>query len=162
LGNPERVLDAFGGTDIIATLHQHVTFNRGTDLLACLSVTDGGPLRWYTTCCNTPIGNTARNPKVSYVGLVHTCLDGSSLDAAFGPTRVALNTARVKGKVKSSTLSMMVSLARILGPVFGARVSGAWRRSPFFAPPDFEPVAQPRVLSSEERERARNAVDGYQ
>ena len=74
LGNPGAILDKLGGTDIVATLQQYVTFTKGTEALACLSLSERGLLRWYANCCNTPIANTARNPKLSYVGLVHTCL----------------------------------------------------------------------------------------
>jgi hypothetical protein len=86
LGNPESVLDHIGGTDIVATLQQHVTLTRGAESLACLSLSERGILRWYAGCCNTPIANTARSPKMSYVGLVHLPgLSQHSLDAVFIP-----------------------------------------------------------------------------
>jgi len=74
LGAPAGMLDAKGGTDVVATLPRDVRFTAGADRLACLSLTDHGLLRWYASCCRAPIGNTPRNPKISYVGLVHSCL----------------------------------------------------------------------------------------
>lgn len=62
LGHPERVLHELGGTDVVTTLQQHLSFTKGKDALACISLSEQGPLRWYTSCCNTPIGNTASDP----------------------------------------------------------------------------------------------------
>jgi hypothetical protein len=42
-----------------------------------MSLSDKGMLRWYASCCNTPIGNTSRDFKVSHVGLLHNCLQES-------------------------------------------------------------------------------------
>jgi Family of unknown function (DUF6151) len=160
LGSPDLILDDLGGTDIVATLQQYVTFAKGTDSLACLSLSERGLLRWYASCCNTPIGNTARDPKLSYVGVVHTCLGASStsLDAVFGPARMPVNTKHARGKLRSNVLSTLVSAARIIRPVLWARACGTWKRSAFFRSNDFKPVGPPRVLSPAERERARNAV----
>jgi Family of unknown function (DUF6151) len=157
LGSPDLILDDLGGTDIVATLQQYVTFAKGTDSLACLSLSERGLLRWYASCCNTPIGNTARDPKLSYVGVVHTCLGASStsLDAVFGPARMPVNTKHARGKLRSNVLSTLVSAARIIRPVLWARACGTWKRSAFFRSNDFKPVVPPRVLSPAERERAR-------
>ena len=32
-------------------------------------------IRWYAGCCKTPIGNTLENHKISFVGLLHNCLE---------------------------------------------------------------------------------------
>src|ERR1700761_5845308 len=63
LGRPGDILDAQGGTDVMATLPSYVTFTQGKDKLACMSLSERGMLRWYASCCNTPIGNTMRNIK---------------------------------------------------------------------------------------------------
>jgi hypothetical protein len=161
LGEPEMILDPLGGTDIAATLQQHVSFTSGTDKLACLSLTERGLLRWYASCCNTPIGNTARDPRLSYVGLVHNCLAKTPglLDAAFGPARMPVNTKHAKDSISSNLLSTLASTARIFGSVLRARLNGTWRRSPFFfSPADLQPAVLPRVLSPKEHDRAMNAV----
>ena len=75
LGTTGDILDEMGGTDVVATLPKYVTFTQGVDALACMSLTETGMLRWYASCCNTPIGNTPRDFKVSHVGLIHTCLE---------------------------------------------------------------------------------------
>jgi hypothetical protein len=160
LDNAERVLNELGGTDVVTTLQQHLSLTKGAESLACLSLSEQGILRWYASCCNTPIGNTARDPKLSYVALVHTCLSESvaTLDAKFGAARVDVNTKHAKGKVKSSAMSALFSTARIIASVLRARANGTWKHSPFFRPGSFKPVATPRVLSAEERKLAYKAA----
>lgn len=159
LGNPERTLDAQGGTEVVSTLQQYVTFMSGVDALACLSLSPNGLLRWYASCCNTPIANITRGPKLSYVGIVHTCLgDSSAIAAAFGPARAPVNTKHAKGKVATSTTSVLASTVRIIASVLRARLNGTWKRSPFFEPGTSVPVAVPHVLSREERGRAQSAI----
>ena len=50
LGNAGMILDNLGGSDVVATLQQHVTFTKGTEALACMSLTERGLLRWYASC----------------------------------------------------------------------------------------------------------------
>jgi hypothetical protein len=90
LGRANDILDAQGGSDVIQAIPANVTFIAGTEALACMRLSEKGLLRWYTRCCNTPIGNTVAKYRVSFVGLVHSCLDstGESLDASFGPVRM--------------------------------------------------------------------------
>lgn len=160
LGNPDHILDRQGGTDIVATLQQYLTFTAGTDSLACLSLAPNGLLRWYASCCNIPVANTARDPRLSYVGVVHTCLvqSPSELTAVFGPARSHVNTKHAKGSVATNVLGTMVSTGRIMASVLRARVSGTWKRSPLFQPGSSAPVVVPRVLSFAERARAQGAI----
>jgi hypothetical protein len=60
LGRADEILDASGGTDVIQTRAANVVFTEGKEALACMRLTPNGLLRWYSTCCNTPIGNTVR------------------------------------------------------------------------------------------------------
>lgn len=160
LGNPQVVLDALGGTDIVASLQQHVTFTHGADALACLSLSERGLLRWYAGCCKTPIANTARNPKLSYVGLVHTCLGPSreSLGAAFGSASMPVNAGHAKAPVRGSALAAVGTFVRIFASVGRARLDGTYKRSPFFVAGTSTPVVAPRVLSLAERQKANEAV----
>ena len=63
------VLNPQGGTDIVQTLPKYVRFTQGVEHLACMRLTDKGMLRWYTTYCNTPIGNTMASFKLPFVGV---------------------------------------------------------------------------------------------
>jgi hypothetical protein len=161
LGNSAHVLDERGGTDVIATVQQHLHFTKGVESLACLSLSGRGIYRWYASCCNTPIGNTARDPRLSYIAVVHSCLGESvaALDAEFGTQRIPVNTKRTKGKRGYGTASAMISVARLIGSVVRARMNGSWKNSPFFESGGTRPIIAPQVLDAEERKQAYDAVD---
>jgi hypothetical protein len=159
LGRPAELIDPQGGADIVVTHPQEIVFSSGTDAIACVSLSEAGMLRWYARCCNTPIGNTSRNKKVAYVGLAAACLTGSeSLDTDVGPVRMRSCTETAKGKVDSSGLKSFVVMLGFARSLLAARLSGSYRRNPFFKPGSAEPVAQPTVLSKEEHARLR-AID---
>jgi len=156
LGNPDTVLDDMGGTDVVATLAKYVSFTGGTDRLACLSLTDRGLLRWYASCCGTPIGNTLRNFRVPYVGLVHACLGThAAIEASFGPVRMRVNTKSAMGHPKSMPLSQAAALLRFLPTVLLGRLDGSYRTTPFFTA-DGTPVAQRKVLTRTELAAAKH------
>jgi hypothetical protein len=158
LGLPEAMLDRAGGTEIIATVPRDVRFTAGADQIACMSLSEQGLLRWYARCCRTAIGNTPRDPKISYVGLVRACLSGdeAALTQAFGPCRIALNTKSARGDVASTPVAMVFAVLRIMRNMIGSRIGGKYRQNPFFEAGSAEPVVAPRILTVEER----RALDG--
>lgn len=160
LGRPRDILDEMGGTDVVATLPKYLTFTLGVEGLSCMSLTENGLLRWYASCCNTPIGNTPRDFKVSYVGLIHTCLEDppGTLESSFGPVRLRVNTQHAKGKPKQMRISTIASVLRFMSAVIRARLDGSYKSTPFFAPDRGTPVVPPKVLTRSERERVMNAV----
>jgi hypothetical protein len=162
LGRPTEILDSKGGSDIVQTAPARVTLTAGVEMLACMRLTPNGLMRWYARCCNTPIGNTVANFKVSFVGLVHSCLEngGRSLDDSFGPVRMWVNTKAAKGEVRSSSWAAIGGVTRILGMLLRARLNGSYKRTMFFSPQTGAPVAQPKVLSREERDSLMQAVAG--
>jgi hypothetical protein len=158
LGKANTVLDAMGGTDIVATLPKYVSFTSGVGSLACLSLTDRGLLRWYASCCGTPIGNTMRDFRVPYVGLVHVCLGApAAIEASFGPVRLRVNTRSAKGRPRLMPLSTAAALLRFAPTVLLARLDGSYKATPFFTV-DGTPVAERKVLTRVELEAARNGV----
>ncbi len=159
LGKADDILDEMGGTDVVAILPRHVTFTQGLEVLACMSLTESGMLRWYASCCNTPIGNTPRNFKMAHVGLVHACLKDPSkaLERSFGPVRMRVNTKTAKGEPKSMPVSTITSVLRFLSSLIRARLDGSYRLTPFFDPNLGTPVTSPKVLTSKERAQVMSA-----
>ncbi|HEU0199389.1 MAG TPA: DUF6151 family protein [Burkholderiaceae bacterium] len=153
------VLDELGGTDVIATQAKYVTITGGKQSLACASLTEKGLLRWYARCCRTPIANTPRDWRLPYVGLVHTCLDadGQSLDVDFTKVQMRVNLRSAKGTPPPAPPGKLAALLRFVPPMLLARVSGAYKRTPFFDN-NGSPVVPPQVLTSDERQRAMSAV----
>lgn len=150
------ILDDMGGTDVVATLQKHVSLTRGIEALACVSLTRNGLLRWYAGCCDTPIGNTTRDFRLSYIGLVHTCLHDASgsMDSVFGPVRMRVNTKSAKGRVQPTPFGTLAAVLGLSSSLIRARLDGSYRRTPFFDPVQGAPVVSPRILTASERERA--------
>ena len=142
----------------MATLQSNVTLAHGAEALACLSLSPNGLLRWYASCCNTPVANTTRNYRMSYVGLVHTCLHDTSesLDEAFGPVRMRVNIRSAREPVKPAPFGTLKAVAGLSLALVRTRLDGSYRRTPFFDSHG-QPVASPRILTREERARAMNA-----
>jgi hypothetical protein len=160
LERADTVLDEHGGTAIVATIPKQVRFTQGLEALACMSLSGRGLLRWYASCCKTPIGNTPRDFKIPYVGLIESCLESRSpsLHESFGPVRMVLNTKSARGRVKSTPMSNLVGFPGLMASVIGARLSGAYMHNPFFETEAGRPVAQPRELTKAERERVTSAT----
>jgi hypothetical protein len=160
LGKAGEILDEMGGSDVVATLPQYVSFTQGVEKLTCMSLSDKGMLRWYASCCNTPIGNTGRDFKVSHVGLLHNCLrdPSTSLDGAFGPVRMRVGMKSAKGSPKAMAASTTVSILRFMARLIRARLDGSYRNTAFFDPETGTPRASPRVLTPDERARLMEAV----
>lgn len=152
----EDVLDAEGGTDLVAMLPAGVRFTDGADRLACLSLSPKGLLRWHSRCCDTPIANTPRDPAMPYVGVLGNCVEGypDALDASVGPSRIALNVKSARGEVSQTPLRTFVGVMRIIGGVLVARLRGHHRGNPFFITDPSRPIVEPRVLTRAERAAA--------
>ena len=156
LGREADMLDAQGGLHIVVSHPQEVAFSSGAEALACMSLSEEGMLRWYASCCNTPIGNTSRSNKLAYVGLSAACLaEPASLEAAFGPVRMRSCTDSAKGEVASSGFKALPLLFGFGAALLRARLSGSYVRTPFFKNGTSEPVVAPTVLDKHERERLR-------
>jgi hypothetical protein len=160
LGRPDEILDERAGSDVIQILPKDLTFTQGIDALACLRLKHKGLLRWYTNCCNTPIGNTLATPKISFVGLVHTCLENPDkpLRDSFGPVRVWVNSNSAKGFPKPKDKGQATIALWFVTKVLRARMNGDYKHTPLFQADLRTPIAKPRLLSSEEHANVMKAV----
>jgi hypothetical protein len=156
-------LDSLGGTEVIATLPQHVRLSAGEERLACLSLSPRGVLRWYASCCNTPIANTPRDFRIPYAGVVRACLEdeAASLDDVFGPVRMRVNTGSVKGRVSAMPVSTFLAILQFFSWLIPARLNGSYRRTPFFDAAG-TPITPVKVITLEERNRALQTALGAQ
>lgn len=159
LGQPQRVLDPLGGTDVVAIEARYVTLTSGTQDLACLSLSPRGLLRWYARCCSTPIANTPRNWKLPYVGLVHTCLrQPQPLEQSFPEVQIRVNRKGAKAAPPRigglDGLAGMVRFGGLASRLFASRLGGGYRKTPFFDA-DGAPVAEVVVAPRAEVEAAR-------
>ena len=148
LGQERETLDAQGGSDIIQTLPKNVTFLQGVDSLACMRLSDKGMVRWYADCCKTPVGNTMANYKISFIGLLHNCLEsaGQPLQDSFGPVRVYANPQGAIGEPKPKASGSGAMLWWIAKTVLPARLNGDYKYTPFFRMDTGLPIVAPQVL----------------
>jgi len=155
LGTSARTHDAHGGATFIATQAKHVRLCEGTQHLACLSLSERGLLRWYATCCTTPIASSLRNWKVPYVSLVHTCLtsDPAAFERAFPRLQMRVNTGSATQTPPALVLKTFASLAKFIPAVGASGLTGAYKPNPFLTS-EGEPVAPITVLSATQRDRA--------
>lgn len=159
LRRADQVLDAIGGTDVVATPASNVAITAGREHLACLSLAPRGLLRWYAACCGTPIANTPRDWKLPYVGLMHVCLrQPDPLERSFPHVDMRVNTKSAHGAVPRDTgLAGKLRFLRMVVRLAGMRLTGAYRSTPLFSASG-EPVAAPRVAARDEVEAARRAA----
>jgi Family of unknown function (DUF6151) len=160
LGRAADVLDERGGSDIVQTLPRKLSFTRGQEALACMRLTPKGLLRWYARCCNTPIGNTLATPRVSFIGLLHSCLesDGKPLDEVFGPVRAWVNTKSARGEPKPKVVGMGTAASWFVKTTLRARFNGDYSRTPLFHTDTGTPITSPRVLTEVEHAHVMSAV----
>ncbi|HVF65894.1 MAG TPA: DUF6151 family protein [Casimicrobiaceae bacterium] len=156
LGTPNAVLDANGGTSVVATQGRHVAIDKGAEHLACVSLSPKGLLRWYALCCTTPIANTPRDWRLPYVGLVHNGL-AKPLEASFPAAQMPVNASKLRNRPSRPGLRGFLALTRFGGRMIFARLTGRYRTTPFFTA-DGQPVVNIDVLSREERDKATRAA----
>ena len=145
------LLDGQGGTDIVAMNPAAVRITAGQQHIACMSLSDKGLLRWYAACCRAPLGNTPRDGKVAYVGMVAASLGPTAaVDQAFGPAgHTVINIKSAQGEVKPTPVAFVVDGLRIVRGIFGARLRG---QSPsLFFDAEGQPIRMPQVLDAERR-----------
>ena len=152
LERPDMV-DACGGTDVVPMSPAGVRVTAGLEHVACVSLSEKGILRWYANCCRTPLGNTPRDPKIAYIGMVSTCFDAApeAIDAALGRRdRVVLNAKSATCEVQATPVAFVLGGLSILRHILAARF-GRPPPSPFFDA-DGHPLRTAHVLTTAQRE----------
>jgi hypothetical protein len=164
LGRADAILDVHGGTDIFQTSPARLEITSGREHLACMRLRPkSNVVRWFASCCNTPIGNTPAAHAIPMVGVIHSCLDlraaGLSADAALGPVRGIAFPRFARGdRTQLPKRSSALHVVRLIGIILGARLRREQRRSPFFHP-DGKLKVTPHVLGAEELRSVEAARD---
>ena len=137
---------------ILQTTQDRVRIERGGEHLRVFRHTARGALRWYATCCDTPLFHTPLKPRLVHVGLNTDALDAPE---AAGRIEAEAFVPDAKGGTRHRGAGRMV--ARMATRIAAKNLSGEWRGTPFF---DAEglPVVAPHVLTREERAAALAGV----
>jgi len=156
LGGADDVLDAHGGTEIVQMSQGNVAFTAGTDKIAAIQLAPKGLVRWFASCCRTPIGNTMASSALPFIGVIRAAID--TPQSALGPIRGRGFAKSAKGgaaAVPKDGLPEIVMVARVFAKLIGWRLRGDHKRSALFPAATDRPLAEPRVLDAAEREDLR-------
>ncbi len=156
LGRSE-LLDEHGGCEIFQMSPRALEFHEGLEHLACLRLTKTGAMRFYASCCNTPLANTMESASRPFMGLFPTLVPWQELgldpDAQLGPIR-----ARVNGRfepeqareLKARRIDLVTMLARFAPKFFGWRLRGDHRHWALFDDAG-KPCATPQLVARDAR-----------
>ena len=142
LGQPDPDPD---GVEIWQTTPDCIKIEQGADRLAILRLSPKGLYRWHATCCNAPMFNTLRSPRLAFAGIAAARLSDT---APLGPVIGHAFMAKPGGGYRHTGFARVG--ARVLRMMLRANLSGKWRRTPFFDT-DGQPRADIRVMSRDER-----------
>jgi hypothetical protein len=99
---------------------------------------------WYAGCCRTPLVNTYSTSKTSFLSVVLYSFDEASRDAALGPVQGHVWKKFARGDVRDrKAYSIPMMLARMLGRIVSARVSGDYKNTPLFDQETGRPIVRP-------------------
>ena len=142
-----QILDAADGTEICQTSQSQIKINQGSENLRVMKLTSKGLLRWHTSCCQTPIGNSI-SAAVPFFGLVHNFFDADERETYFGEVQVYCQTQDATAEVDHPKAHPKFPLGlnlRILKQILVWRLQGKHKPSAFFDAAG-KPVAEPLVL----------------
>ena len=148
------LLDAQGGSDIVQLAPASLTFVQGQDRIVGLRLTPKGLFRWYTSCCHTPVGNTA-TPAIPFVGIIAQSFGHGSQrpDDVFGkPIGAIFGKCAIGDPPPGSTGIRLGMLVRAIRMVLGWRLRGQAWPHPFFSRDTRAPIYPLTVLSPSRRE----------
>lgn len=135
------LLDEFGGTEVYQMPLAYLEIDTGHEQLRCLRLTQKGPLRWYTACCRTPIGNTL-TAGFPFLGLIASIVDGD-LTAAAGPITTYVQTQHALKPItghKAASAFPPGAVFKIMAMMLSWKLQGLNKPTPLFDS-DGKPVA---------------------
>lgn len=152
------LLDSSGGTDLVQVAPSTLTFEQGTEHIACLRLRPKGLYRHYTRCCSSPIGNVF-SVGLPFVGLPAQLFSqgaGRGADHYFGPAFFAMLGKFAVGEPPPGSLRPSLrGLGRVARLILGWKLSGQTWPHPFFDSATRAPIFEQQVLSREQREALR-------
>jgi hypothetical protein len=156
LGRAAEILDKQGGTEIVQVAQPRLRILAGYDRLSAVRLSEKGLVRWYASCCNTPIGNTVAEPRISFIGLIHLSLDRAQMNGDFGKRTAIVNSGTALGETKPKQRGLFGVIARFVWIIVGTRVSGRYKNSQLFDGSGSLRVA-PSILTPQDLARLKRA-----
>ncbi|WP_341711845.1 DUF6151 family protein [Erythrobacter sp.] len=143
-----RILGDFGGTALYQSRCAAMSISSGKDKLACMHLTEKPTLRWYASCCNTPMFNTYANGRVPYITtLLANCIPGE-VERHIGPAVGHLFLPfEAQSRADLVPMSFSQLIRRFVLRMIKDLVAGDRKKSALFDPLTLEPIAKPQELA---------------
>jgi len=147
LDQENSVLDQFGGTNIFQMPISKLKITEGKEQIASVRLSSMGLYRWYTKCCNTPIGNTM-GAGVPFIGLIHNFMNNASTrDENLGINRGHIHVKFARKAVSANQQgSPFRIILRTLSKIIVWKIKGLNKPFVFFND-DGSPISEPNILS---------------
>lgn len=133
LGRAEKILDSNGGTEVVGLRQSNIRIRDDEGYIQCVQLKPKGLFRWYAACCNTPIGNTFSNYKVSHIGLIHNFITHlpRTHEEAFGAVKLQVNTSSATAPVIEQKAKIGVIVSYVFS-LLRERLCRRYKLSPLF------------------------------
>lgn len=152
LGASERILETHGGTDLYQGRCAKMRLVKGAEKLACLHLTDKPTLRWYASCCRTPLFNTFSSGQVPYLTILLANCEPKAAKSLLGPVIGHLSLPSTVGDIQGfPRMTFGKLMRRFLGRMMKDVVSGDRKRSALFDPKTLKPISAPYRLTEAEK-----------
>jgi hypothetical protein len=141
------VLDEFGGSEIIPVYPNQITITSGVDKLCHTALSNKGPIRISTTCCNSPILNTRANfPWAGVFNTAFVSADSNALEK-FGniKARIMGKFAKPSAPYKISEKISLRDMLVVMPFIVKGKITGKHKGSAFFEEDGETPVSTPRA-----------------
>lgn len=149
LSDASEITDKWGGTRIYQTPPWHISIDKGKEQLQCLRLTPKGLYRWYTGCCNTPVGNTV-STRLPFVGLIHSFMDKdeqkeSQLGPVMGYHKLESAIGQIPKEIQQIGMPKSTTF-RVLWRLIKWKLTGRNQPNPFFDHSG-KSISKPSVLN---------------
>ena len=152
LGASDRILQKHGGTDLYQGRCAKMRLIKGAEKLVCLHLTDKPTLRWYASCCRTPMFNTYSSGRMPYLTTLLANCAPKEAETALGPVIGHLSLPNTIDDMQGvPRMSLGKLMRRFFGRMIKDIVSGDRKRSALFDPITLEPISAPYRLTEAER-----------
>ncbi len=135
-----------GEVDVYLTSAHLIRYQTGFAHLAALNLSPKGSNRIYATCCNSAISVVPQTPRIGFASLYLNRLETPDL---LGPVKAQVYRTEADGKRHIGMGKMLHGAAR---RALADRVSGNWRKSPYFK--GAGALAVPKVLIDKQAKAA--------
>jgi Family of unknown function (DUF6151) len=158
LGTP-GLLDAQGGSEVYQLTQSQLRIESGQDKLACVRLSERGLLRFYASCCRTPIGNMLARRRSPFLALARSFIDpgpSRSLEDVMGPVILYVRTESATAPLPADRPkpNSILGTARVLKTLAASVLFGKHTPTPFFDAND-KLVVTPEVLTPDRHEALR-------